>query len=579
MLAHSLARLGYRDTFKFITKGPKPTCMIIHPTLDTKVWQKVVWEAEEAMELVKASKWDILPGPNEPRLGWDEASLRQIDERNNDLLAPPEHSQSGWLTIKSEEEESDDEMDLDDPLWLTESVRRQFAESCIVRLHGIKPDWYFAEGKVDEICVSIGKAIHPPKYVFINAQLTPTQTDNLETVFNQALRAWQGNRIRERKETSRLKQRVGYIPEDEQEAYADRTDNFIPDFIQVLDRPRMILELFATRADSGVPRLQVEIARRLWLKRNINSANFSKMKRQLDVLQKHVAPYAEVITYKGNVSIDATQGNPAQSNREIFMEQLAKDILKMKARLKVVREEREKARQARTGIVTVALIGYTNVGKTAIMNHLTNESFRSRDIVFQTIETKFRHLRLPSGANCVLVDSIGFIQDLPHFLFDAFHSTLEEILAANLILHIRDISHPFAVEQKLAVEDALMRAGMTRDDLESRVMEVWNKIDKIPDFKEDGLLAVSAMERRGFDSLLQAIDERCAKLQRSKKRLVTVSRESAGSIFKFLRSNSLAFFDETLTVSEDGETLQIQVLLDPNQTQKILKKFPGILNP
>ena len=567
-------RFGYRETLKFITRGPKATCMIIHPALDTSNWNRVVWEAEEAMELVKAAKWDILPGPNEPKLGWDDSALRAIDDDSVKLLP----GSSGWLTVKSEEEESDDEMDMDDPMWLSEPVRRQFAESSIIRIHGIKTDFYFAEGKVDEICIAIAKAIHPPKYVFINTLLTPAQTDHLETVFNQALHAWQGARKREKKESARMKQQVGYIPEDEQEAYTDRTENCIPDFIQVIDRPRMILEVLASRANSGVPRLQVEIARKLWLKRNINSGNFSKMKRQLDMLQKYVAPFSEVITYKDNVDIDATQGNPAKSNREIFMEHLAKDIMKMKARLAVIRQEREKMRKSRVGIVTVAMVGYSNVGKTAIMNHLADESFRSRDILFQTVDTHSRRVRLPSGNFFILVDSVGFVQNLPQFLFDAFHATIEEILSANIILHVCDISHPFAAEQKKSVEAALQRAGLTSEDFDNRVIEVFNKIDKIPGFVEGEAIAVSAVERRGFGNLLSVIDERCTRLQQSRKMKISINRDGANKLFRFVRANSLAFYDETLEISSDGETLTVQVLLDANQVNKISANFPDVLS-
>ena len=109
----SLGRLGYRNTLRFITHGPKPTCMVIHPANDFKDWSRLVWDATEALELVKGTKWDILPGPNEPKYGWDEEALARIDE-GYQLLPPPD--QSGYLTVKSEEEESDDELDMDDPL-------------------------------------------------------------------------------------------------------------------------------------------------------------------------------------------------------------------------------------------------------------------------------------------------------------------------------------------------------------------------------------------------------------------------------------------------------------------------------
>jgi 50S ribosomal subunit-associated GTPase HflX len=536
--------------------------MIIHPVTDNKNWNRVVWESEEAMELVRATNWDILPGPNEPRRGWDESALAAIDEsRASMLLLSPSASNCSWLTVKSEQEEEDAEQDLDDPLWNSPVVRRQFAETSIIRIHGVKADWYLSEGKVEEIAIYIGKSIHPPSYIFFNNTLTPTQHANLQQVFNQALNAWKSRRAREDKETARMKAQVGALPEDEQLAYQDRTDNFIPDFITVIDRPRMILELFASRADSGVPKLQVDVARRLWLKRNINSTNFQYMKRSMDSLHKYVSPFAERITYQGNIDIDATQGNPGESNMARFMKELMKDILKLKKRINVIRAQREKQRLGRR-MVSVALVGYTNAGKTAIMNHLADEHFKSRDIVFQTLDTSCRAVRLPSGNSCMLVDSVGFVQNLPQFLFDTFHATLEEILTAQIILHVRDASHPFAEEQKTAVEEALMRAGLT--DLHSRVIQVWNKTDKVPGFASPGIL-VSALERSGFDELLAAIDEKCATLQQSRRVQITAALSESAEIFKYARANCLVFYDDSLTVSDDGEVLQIEALLDANQ--------------
>ena len=568
--------LGYRNTLRFITHGPKPTCMLIHPANDFKDWSRLVWDATEAMELVKGTKWDILPGPNEPRYGWDEEALSRLEE---DRVLLTSSDQSGWLSVKSEDEESDDELDMDDPLWRDETIRGQFAESSIVRMHGIRIESFFSQGKIDEICVAISKRFQPPKYIFVNSTLTASQLDFLESAFNQALNAWQGAQIREKKETGKLKQILGYRPEDEQEAYEEKTDNYTPSFIEVIDRPRMLLELFSVRAKCSFAQLQVSIARTLWMKRNLTIQNFARIKRQLDMLQTHVAPFSERQVYKDNMVIDASQKNLGKSNRELVLDNLTKEIMKLKGKLKIVRSEREKIRKNRQGIVTVAIVGYSNVGKTTLMNVLTGEEFRTRDILFQTVDTHVRRFRLPSGNHALLVDGVGFVQNIPQFLFDAFHATLEEVVYSHIILNLRDTTHPFSDFQNKVVQESLESAGLSPEDFNSRVINVYNKVDMMPEqlnSSDDGLIFISALERIGIDKLLKAIDRKCDELQMTKRVCVPMNRKEAPEVLKFLRSNSLAFYDESMKVSDDGETIQVDVLLDASQINKANHYLPKL---
>ena len=128
----------------------------------------------------------------------------------------------------------------------------------------------------------------------------------------------------------------------------------------------------------------------------------------------------------------------------------------------------------------MALVGYTNAGKSTLFNRLTGAQVDARDQVFATLDPTMRQIGLPSGANVILSDTVGFITDLPTSLVAAFRATLEEVLAADLIVHVRDISHPDAAAQKRDVETVLTELGVDAGDREARLVEVWNKIDLLP---------------------------------------------------------------------------------------------------
>ena len=127
------------------------------------------------------------------------------------------------------------------------------------------------------------------------------------------------------------------------------------------------------------------------------------------------------------------------------------------------------------------MIGYTNAGKSALTNYCTGSEIESRNLLFQTLNTTNRGLRLPNGQNAVMLDTVGFITDLPHGLVESFKATLEEIHHADVIVHVRDISHPHTDHQKETVLQVLEEIGVHQDDLRDKYLEVWNKIDLIQD--------------------------------------------------------------------------------------------------
>ena len=327
--------------------------------------------------------------------------------------------------------------------------------------------------------------------------------------------------------------------------------------VKVVDRTGLILEIFARRARTREGKLQVELAR-LDYERSRLVRTWTHLERQ-----------------RGGTG---STGGPGETQIELDRRLIAGTIGKLKRELEEVRRTRTLHRSARKKVPypTVALVGYTNAGKSTLFNRLTNAEVVAQDMLFATLDPTLRTVKLPDGRPAILSDTVGFISDLPHELVEAFRATLEEVQEADVVLHVRDVANPDTDAQARDVQAVLSELKVTADEGKT-VVEVWNKIDLVEGeereilegrAKRSDASPVSAVTGEGCAELLKRVGGLIDDTPPMALRLGPADGEALAWIY---RNGRVVEREDT----EDGE-VRLVARMDPQALGRFERQFPTV---
>ncbi len=324
---------------------------------------------------------------------------------------------------------------------------------------------------------------------------------------------------------------------------------------KVIDRTGLILEIFGRRASTREGMLQVDLAH----------LNYQK--------GRLVRSWTHLERQRGGGGF---MGGPGETQIEADRRLLQDRIIKLERELEQVKRTRQlhRAKRKKVPHPIVALVGYTNAGKSTLFNRITGAGVLAEDMLFATLDPTLRRMKLPHGRMVIMSDTVGFISNLPTHLVAAFRATLEEVLEADLILHVRDMSDPDNAAQSGDVLRILADLGIDEKDGASRIIEVWNKIDRLEPQAHDALMqkaphspntiAVSAITGEGVDILLEEIGNRLSGVLNEIHIILGVDQ---GALLPWLYSHATIIEREDL---EDG-TISLDIRLSEQEAAELAR--------